>query len=118
MADFDEQLGISNEMKAEKRALMAESSHTFFRASPALFYHDLKTTYSKASRLLDTPAPNVPIVGDLHFGNSGTFRGPEGKAVWGFNDFDQAEAKFGFCKAVPALTGYKFQCYSVFLNKI
>ena len=34
------------------------------------------------------------------------------------NDFDQAEAKFGFCKAVPALTGYKFQCYSVFLNKI
>ena len=90
MADFDEQLGISNEMKAEKRALMAESSHTFFRASPALFYHDLKTTYSKASRLLDTPAPNVPIVGDLHFGNSGTFRGPEGKAVWGFNDFDQA----------------------------
>ena len=90
MADFDAQLGISKDMKAEKRALMAESSHTFFRASPALFYHDLTTTYSKASRLLDQPAPNVPIVGDLHFGNSGTFRGPDGKAVWGFNDFDQA----------------------------
>lgn len=91
MSDFDAKLNISKSMRQEKRELMAKSSHVFFRSSPALFYHDLKTTYQKSSQLLNQPAPNVPIVGDLHIGNSGTFRGPDGNAVWGFNDFDQAE---------------------------
>lgn len=88
---FDLQLGISAEMAKEKRALMAESSHAFFRASPALFYHDLQSTYSERSRLLPEVAPRLAIVGDAHLLNAGTFRGPEGTPVWGLNDFDQAE---------------------------
>lgn len=87
---IDEQLGLSPEMRQEKRELMSESSHAFFRASPSLFYHDLQTTYQKSSKLLDTPAPHIPILGDAHALNAGTFRGPEGKTVWGLNDFDQA----------------------------
>ena len=87
---IDEQLGLSPEMRQEKRELMAESSHAFFRASPSLFFHDLKSTYQKSSQLLSKPAPQIPILGDAHALNAGTFRGPEGKAVWGLNDFDQA----------------------------
>ncbi|MFA7481834.1 MAG: DUF2252 family protein [Vulcanimicrobiota bacterium] len=91
MADFNSQLGISEEMVAEKNQLMAESSHAFFRASPALFYHDLHTTYQNRSKLLPDPAPTVAVLGDAHALNAGTFRGPEGQTVWGLNDFDQAE---------------------------
>lgn len=91
MERFDKQLGLSPEFTAEKHSLMAESSHAFFRASPALFYHDLKTNYAKASQLLPQPAPTVAIVGDCHALNAGTYRGPDGKAVWGLNDFDQSE---------------------------
>lgn len=87
---FDEQLGISPEMKAEKREGMRESAHAFFRATPALFYHDLHGSFSESSRLLPDPAPQVAIVGDAHVLNVGTFRGPDGYAVWGLNDFDQA----------------------------
>lgn len=91
MAAFDAQLGLSEEMKQEKRGLMAESSHAFFRATPALFYHDLQSTFLEKSRLLPEPAPRVAIVGDAHLLNAGTFRGPQGVTVWGLNDFDQAE---------------------------
>lgn len=90
MGDFNSALGISPEMTSEKNQLMAESSHAFFRATPALFFHDLKTTYRTESQLLPDP-PNVPILGDAHALNAGTFRGPEGKTVWGLNDFDQSE---------------------------
>lgn len=88
---FDQQLGLSKEGKEEKHALMAEDSHTFFRATPALFYHDLQSTYLERSRLLPETPPSVAIVGDAHILNAGSFRGPDGKAVWGLNDFDQAE---------------------------
>ncbi len=88
---FDSQLGLTEAMKKEKRELMAESSHAFFRGMPALFYHDLQTTYLERSRLLPEPAPQVAIVGDAHLLNAGTFRGPDGSTVWGLNDFDQAE---------------------------
>jgi uncharacterized protein (DUF2252 family) len=91
MNDFNAQLGISKAMRDEKNALMAESSHAFFRASPALFFHDLRTTYQRDSKLLPDPAPTVAILGDAHALNAGTFRGPDGKTVWGLNDFDQAE---------------------------
>jgi Uncharacterized protein conserved in bacteria (DUF2252) len=91
MADFDAQLGLSEAMQKEKQELMAESRHAFFRASPALFHQDLKTTYLKSSRLLSEPAPSVHILGDAHALNAGTFRGPDGQVVWGLNDFDQAE---------------------------
>ncbi len=88
---FDAQLGISPEMAREKRELMAESSHAFFRGMPALFYSDLQSTFLERSRLLPEPAPTVGIVGDAHILNAGTFRGPDGKTVWGLNDFDQSE---------------------------
>lgn len=88
---FDAELGLSAEMKSEKRALMAESAHAFYRATPALFYHDLKSSFEAASQLLPELAPKVAIVGDAHLLNAGTFRGPEGKPVWGLNDFDQAD---------------------------
>jgi uncharacterized protein (DUF2252 family) len=58
---------------------------------PALFFQDLKTTYLESSHLLPETAPTVAIVGDAHVLNAGTFRGPDGKAVWGLNDFDQTE---------------------------
>jgi hypothetical protein len=88
---FDKQLGLSAEMTVEKRGLMVESSHAFFRAAPALFFHDLHGIYKKRSQLLPDPAPSVAIVGDAHILNAGTFRGPDGTAVWGLNDFDQAD---------------------------
>lgn len=88
---FDAQLGLSEAMKREKRELMAESSHAFFRGMPALFYQDLQSVYLESSKLLDNPAPRVATVGDAHLLNAGTFRGPDGKTVWGLNDFDQAE---------------------------
>jgi hypothetical protein len=88
---FDAQLGLSEAMKKEKRELMAESSHAFFRGMPALFYQDLQSTFLERSRLLPEPAPQLAVVGDAHLLNAGTFRGPDGKAVWGLNDFDQAE---------------------------
>ncbi len=88
---FDKQLGLSEAMSKEKKELMAESPHAFFRASPALFYSDLQGPYLEASRLLPETAPRVAIVGDAHILNAGTFRGPDGTTVWGLNDFDQAE---------------------------
>lgn len=88
---FDQQLGLSEAMKAEKRGLMAESAHAFFRAMPALFYSDLQSTFLERSKLLPEAAPRVAIVGDAHVLNAGTFRGPDGGTVWGLNDFDQTE---------------------------
>jgi hypothetical protein len=35
-------------------------------------------------------APRVLAVGDLHVENFGTWRDPEGRLVWGINDFDEA----------------------------
>ena len=91
MSELNTSLGLSKEMTAEKNLLMAESSHSFFRATPALFFHDLHTTYNQESKLLPDPAPTVAVLGDAHALNAGTFRGPDGKTVWGLNDFDQAE---------------------------
>lgn len=91
MANFNRQLDLDESALNEKNQLMATSSHTFFRATPALFYHDLQSVYRPSAQLLDQPAPTVRIVGDAHALNAGTFRGPDGKTVWGLNDFDQAE---------------------------
>lgn len=88
---FDDQLGLSEAMKTEKRSLMAESAHSFFRGIPALFFSDLQSTFLERSKLLPEAAPSVAILGDAHVLNAGTFRGPNGGAVWGLNDFDQTE---------------------------
>ena len=88
---FNDQLGLSEAMEAEKRELMAESAHSFFRGIPALFFSDLQSTFLERSKLLPEAAPRVAILGDAHVLNAGTFRGPQGGAVWGLNDFDQTE---------------------------
>ncbi|MGZ3457484.1 MAG: DUF2252 family protein, partial [Archangium sp.] len=87
---FNARLGLPPQRLEEKEALMRTSASSFFRAMPALFHEDLRGPWRDASRLVDPPAPRLPVVGDMHIGNVGTFRGPEGKAVWGLNDFDQA----------------------------
>lgn len=69
---------------------MRESPSAFFRMMPALFHEDLRGPYSATSQLLPRPAPRILVAGDAHIQNFGTFRGPEGRAVWGLNDFDQA----------------------------
>lgn len=87
---YHQRLDLPPERLKEKLALMRESASMFFRAMPALFHDDLRGPWGSASHLLDRPAPRVLVVGDAHVGNLGTFRGPEGRAVWGLNDFDQA----------------------------
>ncbi|MFE8596597.1 DUF2252 family protein [Archangium violaceum] len=87
---FHERLSLPPERLEEKKVLMRESASSFFRTMPALFHEDLRGPWQDASRLLDRPAPRMLVVGDMHIGNLGTVRGPEGKAVWGLNDFDQA----------------------------
>ncbi|MCY1078886.1 DUF2252 family protein [Archangium lansingense] len=87
---FHERLALPPQRLEEKKALMRESASAFFRMMPALFHEDLRGSWRDASRLLDRPAPRVPVVGDMHIGNLGTIRGPKGEAVWGLNDFDQA----------------------------
>lgn len=111
---IDDQLGISAESRREKRELMAQAPHNFLRATPALFYHDIKTVYSEQAKLL-SGAPTIPIVGDAHAVNAGTFRAPDGGTVWGLNDFDQADlgspewdlARMGSSLYVAARSGGK-----------
>lgn len=88
--DYNARLELPAKRLEEKAALMQASASAFFRAMPALFHEDLRGPWRDASRLLDRPAPWIPVVGDMHIGNLSTFRGPRDKAVWGLNDFDQA----------------------------
>ena len=88
--DFNARLDLPPARLKEKLAMMRESPAAMFRAMPALFHADLRGPYAQAAKLVDRPAPDILVVGDAHVGNLGTFRGPEGKAVWGLNDFDQA----------------------------
>jgi uncharacterized protein (DUF2252 family) len=87
---FDQKLDLPPARLKEKQALMRESASLLFRAMPALFHEDLRGAWASEARLLERPAPQVPVVGDAHLGNLGTFRGPKGESVWGLNDFDQA----------------------------
>ncbi|RYZ35859.1 MAG: DUF2252 domain-containing protein [Myxococcaceae bacterium] len=88
--DFHAKLSLPPARLKEKLAMMRESPSAMFRAMPALFHADLRGPYAQGAKLVDRPAPDILVVGDAHVGNLGTFRGPEGKAVWGLNDFDQA----------------------------
>ncbi|NVJ26769.1 MULTISPECIES: DUF2252 family protein [Myxococcus] len=88
--DFHARLDLPPARLQEKLALMRASPSSFFRMMPALFHADLRGPFAAEARLVDRPAPRIPVVGDAHVGNLGTFRGPEGKPVWGLNDFDQA----------------------------
>ncbi|WP_223643866.1 DUF2252 family protein [Corallococcus sp. EGB] len=87
--DFNARLDLPPARLKEKLAQMRQSPSAMFRTMPALFQADLRGPYAQAARLTDRPAPDIRVVGDMHVGNLGTFRGPDGKAVWGINDFDQ-----------------------------
>jgi len=87
---FDAQEGLPPERLAGKAAVLRKDAASFFSANPALFYADLNGAFADKKSLLGRPAPNLLIDGDAHLGNFGTFRGADGHAVWGLNDFDQA----------------------------
>ena len=87
---FHSRLNLPPARLQEKEAMMREGPAAFFRMMPALFHEDLRGPYSASAKLLERPAPRIPVVGDMHIDNLGTLRGPEGKAIWGLNDFDQA----------------------------
>ena len=90
MRRFNRELGLSPEDEAAKDALAREGPLKLFRVMPAQFHADLAGPYAEAGRLFPRTPPAIPVCGDLHGGNFGAFRGPEGEPVFGINDFDQA----------------------------
>jgi uncharacterized protein (DUF2252 family) len=90
IAQYDRTLNLTPTNTAGKHAGMREAALGFYRATPSLFAHDVKGTFAAQARLPDKPAPTTTILVDPHLGNFGTLRGPDGKAVWGVNGFDQA----------------------------
>jgi uncharacterized protein (DUF2252 family) len=70
---------------ALKHRFMADSFFAFFRGT---FYRWAQLWPEVCAPLAG--APEVVAVGDLHVENFGTWRDPEGRLVWGINDFDEA----------------------------
>jgi len=70
---------------ALKHERMSESPFVFLRAT---FYRWVELFPSVCGDL--TELPHLTAVGDLHIENFGTWRDPEGRLVWGVNDFDEA----------------------------
>jgi len=108
--NLDARLGLAPAAQQARSANMAEDAHTFFRANPGLFHADLVGAFADCTPLLPRPAPQLTILGDVHLKNFGTLRGPEGEAVFGPNDFDQAgrgspEADLQRLAVSVALTG-------------
>jgi Uncharacterized protein conserved in bacteria (DUF2252) len=78
-------IALVNEDLDLKHTRMAEAIFPFFRAT---FYRWAQTWSEVCPDLASAPA--VLAVGDLHVENFGTWRDPEGRLVWGINDFDEA----------------------------
>jgi uncharacterized protein (DUF2252 family) len=87
---YNDGLPLNAEDRAEKDELMRESAMMFLKANPALFYEDVRGPYAAKTQLLSRPCPTGTLVADAHILNFGTLRSPEGKMVWGLNDFDQS----------------------------
>jgi len=68
-----------------KHKSMAEDAFPFFRAT---FYRWIQLFNEHCEDLVS--APEVLGIGDLHVENFGTWRDPEGRLIWGVNDFDEA----------------------------
>jgi len=68
-----------------KHKHMAESPFMFLRAT---FYRWMQNWNVACAEL--SLAPKVLAVGDLHIENFGTWRDPDGRLIWGVNDFDEA----------------------------
>ncbi len=67
-----------------KRQEMASSPFAFFRGSAVLFYWDAK----RDTRL--STAVTIPLQGDFHLENLGTYRTGSGQVAYDLNDFDEA----------------------------
>lgn len=76
--------GRNPELLKLKYEAMQESPFVFYRATAFLFYNDLKTQTA-----LNT-APQVPLQGDFHLENMGTYIGSNGAMGYDLNDFDEA----------------------------
>lgn len=87
MSDFNMKLGLTPDIISKKNKLMKRSVLSFYRASPHLFYSDIFSSYKKEAKLLPNP-PLFTVNGDIHIGNFGTLKSPDGQVVWGINDFD------------------------------
>jgi len=70
---------------ARKHAKMREDPFSFLRAT---FYRWAQRWPAACPDLV--AAPHVLAIGDLHIENFGTWRDPDGRLVWGVNDFDEA----------------------------
>ena len=71
----------------DKHRKMRKDPFDFFRAT---FYRWAPLWGEHAADMRLHDAPEVLGVGDLHVENFGTWRGFDGRLVWGVNDFDEA----------------------------
>lgn len=67
-----------------KYQAMSESAFAFYRATAYLFYKDVITNPTLKSNI------NVPLQGDLHLENIGTYQTSDNKISYDLNDFDDA----------------------------
>ena len=87
--DYERWLGQQMPLVSED----LREKHRSMRKDPLSF---LRATFYRWSQLWPvvcpdlTTAPVVLAVGDLHLENFGTWRDPEGRLIWGVNDFDEA----------------------------
>lgn len=72
------------ELRALKAKEMGASPFAFFRGSAALFYADARSEASLASPV------SIPLQGDFHLENLGTYQTSSGPVAYGLNDFDEA----------------------------
>jgi uncharacterized protein DUF2252 len=69
----------------QKHEQMSGDVFSFMRAT---FYRWVELWENDCAELAQAPA--ILGVGDLHVENFGTWRDPDGRLVWGINDFDEA----------------------------
>ena len=67
-----------------KYQAMAEDPFAFYRATAFLFYNDLKSETALKAGV------TVPLQGDFHLENMGTYRTSQGTFAYDLNDFDEA----------------------------
>lgn len=74
----------SPELVQYKYQAMTESPFVFYRATDFLFYNDVKSDADLAGGI------NVPLQGDFHLENMGTYLVSNGTFAYDLNDFDEA----------------------------
>jgi len=81
-----DQCAVVDEDLRYKHARMTKSPFVFLRAT---FFRWARQIESIGVDLRG--APNVLAIGDTHLENFGTWRDAQGRAIWGVNDFDEAD---------------------------